>query len=216
MSILDGLVDKPGTLAVGGFSNDGKLVDFRATENVSRDLGAMASQFAATVAMLMGTFGASFSELSRLEMVPFYGWLYTGGEMSSVIQGNRWALLRTDQSQLRVPDPPREPTLDALLAMPGVRFAAYYTPDGNEIAHAQTISFDRPLHRTMTEIVASGTATFRGLATAFTHLTKASWGPPKVWVYSGGDWTVAASDCCWVLGEAGEAEITDLHRALAR
>ena len=216
MSILDGLVDKPGTLATGAFSYDGKLLDLRGTEQVSRELGAITSQFAATVAMLMGTFGASFSELTRLEMVPFYGWLYTGGDMSSVIQGNRWALLRTSESELRIPDPPEEPTLDGLVALPGVRFAAYYTPEGKEIAHAQTVDFDRALHRTMTEIVASGTATFRGLATAFTHLTKSKWGPPKVWIYSGGDWSVAASDCCWVLGESGEAEIADLHRALAR
>ena len=216
MSILDGLVDRPGTLAVGGFTNDGKLVDFRSGDDVSRDLGPMASQFAATIAMLMGTFGASFSELTRLQMVPFYGWLYSGGEMSSVIQGNRWAILRTGESPLRIPDPPQETTLEALLAIPGVRFAAYYSPDGREIAHVQTLSFDRALHRTVTEMVASATTTFRGLATAFSHLTKTSWTPPKVWVFSGGDWTIAASDCCWVLAEAGEAEIADLHRALAR
>lgn len=216
MSILDDLARRTGTVAVGRFTLEGKLVEYQSGENLPEEAAAAASQFAATIVMLMGTFGATFSELTRLPMVPFYGWLYSGGEMSSMIQGDRWALMRTEQSQFRVKAGEDDPQLGSLLEQPGVRFAAYYAPDGNEIAHAQTIGFARELHRNVTEIVASGTATFRGLGAAFSHLTKTPWAPPKVWIYSGGDWIVAASGSCWVLGEAGEADVLALHGALAR
>jgi len=216
MSILDDLGGKPGTLATGGFGHDGRLSDYQPNAPLGEAVGIMASQFAATIEMLMGTFGATFSELTRLEMVPFYGWVYSGGDMSAVIQRGRWALLRTAESDFRAPTADEDPLLSQLIERPGVRFAAYYTADGKEIAHTQSIGFERSVHRTVTEIVASGTATFRGLATAFSHLTKSPWGPPRVWIYSGGDWTIAANETCWVLGEAGVAEVLELHHVLMR
>jgi roadblock/LC7 domain-containing protein len=216
MAILDDLIGKPGTLAVGGFGPDGQLVDFHPPSGAPAAIGPMASQFAATVEMLMGTFGATFSELTGLAMVPFYGWVYSGGEMTSVIQARRFALLRTADSEFRCDAGGDGPLLADLLTRPGVRLAAYYAPDGKEIAHAQSIELERDVRRTLTEIVGSCSTTFRGLATAFSHLTKTPWSPPRVWVYSGGDWSIAASDCCWVLGEAGEAGVLDLHHALMR
>ena len=216
MSKLAGLIAKPGTLAAGEFRRDGKLVAFQSRDGVPKDLGAMASQFAATIEMLMGTFGASFSELSRLPMVPFHGWLYSGGDRTSTIQGRIWTIYQASESAYRAPAGDEPPGLEQIIEMQGVCLAAYCAPDGTEIACKQTLGFDRALRGTMTEMVTSATATFRGLSIAFGHLTKAPWGPPRVWIYSGGDWTIAASPTCWVLAEAGDADLFQLHAALIR
>lgn len=216
MSKLGALVAKPGALAAGEFSRDGKLVAFESREGVSKELGAMASQFAATIEMLMGTVGASFSEITGLPLVPFHGWLYTGGERTSTIQARIWTIYETSASPYRAPDLEEAPGLESLLALPGVGLAAYYAPDGNEIACKQTLGFDRELRGTMTELVASTTAAFRGLALAFGHLARAPWAPAKLWIYSGGDWTIAASPTCWLLAEAGDADLVELHGALVR
>jgi roadblock/LC7 domain-containing protein len=216
MSKLGELLAKPGALAVGEFNRDGKMVGFQSRQGVPKELGAMASQFAATIEMLMGTFGASFSELTRLPLVPFHGWLYSGGQRTSTIQARLWTIYETSASGYCPPDVDEAVGLEELLELPGVCLAAYYTPDGTEIACKQTLGFDRALRATMTELVASGTATFRGLSTAFGHLSKAPWGPTKVWIYSGGDWMIAASPTCWLLAEAGEGDVTELHAALIR
>ncbi len=216
MSKLGGIAAQPGMLALGEYTRDGKLVDFRSEHGVPKELGAMASQFAASIEMLMGTYGASLSEISRLPMVPFHGWLFTGGDRTSIIQDGVWEIFETSTSQYRAPDDADALGLEALGALPGVEFAAYYAPDGTEIAHRQTLDLDRSLHRSVTEIVASASSTFRGLSKAFALLTKAPWEPLRGWIYSGGDWTVAANPSCWVLAEAGESNISELHRALIR
>jgi roadblock/LC7 domain-containing protein len=214
--ILDRTIGKVGTVAVGEFTADGKLVAYKSNEAFSADLAMMTSQFAATTRMFLTTVAASFSHLTELPMVPYHGFIFSGGEMSSVTRQDHWAIVRTSESEFKPAKGGVELGLEELLRLPGVRLAGYYAVDGSEIACKQTIGFSPEVRATATQLVASTTTAFRGLATAFSYLSKSSWTPVKAWLYAGGDWVIAVSHCCWVLAEAGEAETDQLYRAVIR
>src|SRR5262249_25083110 len=156
-------------------------------------LAMMTSQFAATTRMFLSTVAASFSHLTELPMVPYQGFIFSGGEMSSVTRQDHWAIVRTSESEFKPvkKDDGVELGLEDLLRLSGVRLAGYYGADGGEIACKQTIGFSPAVRATATQLVASTTTAFRGLATAFSYLSKSSWTPVKAWLYAGGDWVIA-------------------------
>jgi roadblock/LC7 domain-containing protein len=214
--ILERTLGKAGTVAVGEFAPDGRLVTYKSSEAFTADLAMMTSQFAATIRMFLGTMAASLSHLTELPLVPYQGFIFSGGDMSSVIRQDHWAIVRTNVSEFRSTPQDPEYGLAEMLGLAGVRFAAYYTADGAEIACKQAIGLGREARATATELVAATTATFRGMATAFSCLSKTSWTPVKVWLYTGGDWTISVGPNCWILAESGAAETHELHRALMR
>jgi roadblock/LC7 domain-containing protein len=212
---LESNLAKPGAVATGRFTPDGRLVEKRAkSAEVTDELAGIASQFAATLSMVLRTFSASYSVLSGIPLVPFHGWIYSGGEMTSVVQNDVWTILRTDQSSFRRPQPVGEKTLQELLACHGVKLAAYYAPDGRLIAHAQSIPHSQELRATATQIVASVVNTASGLGMAFSRLGKQDWTPYNALIYSGGDWTIAASGTRWVLADSGECRGEQIYQAL--
>src|SRR5262245_10350956 len=194
--ILDRTIGKAGTVAVGEFAPDGKLVAHKSNEAFSADLAMMTSQFAATTRMYLSTVAASFSHLTGLPLVPYQGYIFSGGEMSSVTRQEHWAIVRTSESEFKPAKDAVESGLEDLLRLSGVRFACYYAADGGEIACKQTIGFSPEVRATVTQLVASTTTAFRGLATAFSHISKSSWVPVKAWLYAGGDWVIAVNPCC--------------------
>jgi roadblock/LC7 domain-containing protein len=214
--ILDRTIGQAGTVAVGEFAPDGKLVAYKSKDGFPAELAAIASQFAATVRMFLGTMAASFSHLTQLPVVPYQGFLFTGGDMSSVIRQDRWAVVTTAESEFKPIGDAVERSLEELLELSGVRLAAYHAPDGSEIACKQTMGFARDVRATATQLVASSTTALHGLATAFAHVSNGRWTPVHAWLYAGGDWIIAASPCSWILAEAGEAETSDLYRAILR
>jgi roadblock/LC7 domain-containing protein len=214
--VLERTIGKAGTVAVGEFTPDGKLVAYQSTEAFSAELAMMASQFAATVRMFLSTMAASFSHLSGLHLVPYQGLIFSGGDMSSVIRQDHWAIVRTAQSEFMPQPGAAERGLQELAGLHGVRLAAYYASEVGEIECKQALGLSPQVRGTATEIVASTTSALRGLATAFEHLSRTRWTPVKSWVYAGGDWVIGASPCCWLLAESGEAEAHELHRAVMR
>lgn len=211
---LESTLAKPGTLAAGRFTAEGKLVEYRANVELREELAVISSQFAATLSMLLGTFSASYSVLSGIPLVPFHGWTYSGGDMTSVVEGDLWSILRTEASSFRRPAPVREKALHELLSLHGVKLAAYYASDGGIIAHEQSMPLSHELRATATQIVATVVATSKGLAMAFSRLSKQSWTPFASLIYSGGDWTIAASSTRWILADAGECSVEEIYRAL--
>jgi roadblock/LC7 domain-containing protein len=166
------------------------------------------------MSMLLATFSASYSVLSGIPIVPLHGWIYSGGDMTSFIQGDLWSLMRTEASSFRPREPVREKPLHELLSLSGVKLAAYYAPDGTIIAHQQSFALSRELRETATQIVAAVVGTAKGLAMAFSRLSKESWTPYRILIYSGGDWMIAASGTRWVLADAGECSVEDIYQAL--
>src|SRR5712671_5555585 len=103
---LEKNLERPGAVAAGRFTADGRLVEKCAkSAEVTDELANMASQFTATFGMVLRTFSASYSELSGIPLVPFHGWIYSGGEMTSVVQNDVWTIYRTEESSFRRPEP---------------------------------------------------------------------------------------------------------------
>jgi len=212
---LESALGRPGAVAAGRFTADGRLVEkLSKSPDVTDDLAGIASQFAATMGMVLRTFSASYSVLSGIPLVPFHGWIFSGGEMTAVIQNDLWTMLHTDDSSFARPDSPTEKTLQQLLACNGVKLAAYYTPDGRLIAHAQSMPLSHELRESGTQIVASVVNTADGLSTAFGRLANNRWSPFGILMYSGGDWTIAATKTRWLLADAGECSIDEIYQAM--
>jgi len=95
MATLDDLLRLDGVVAAGEFAADGKLVDFKATMDMSPELAAMSAQFCATVTMLFDTLAGAFSQLSRMNWTPQQGWAYSGGDYTVAIGGNKGVFVET-------------------------------------------------------------------------------------------------------------------------
>ena len=84
-----------GVIAAGEFTADGKLVDYKANVDMSREMAEMSAQFCATVTMMFNTLAGSFSQLSQMNWVPQQGWAYSGGDMTVAIGGNKGVFIET-------------------------------------------------------------------------------------------------------------------------
>ncbi len=88
MTALENLLEIDGVVAVGEFTADGKLVDYKARMDMSQEMAEMSAQFCATVTMMFNTLAGSFSQLSQMKWVPQQGWMYAGGDMTVAVGGN--------------------------------------------------------------------------------------------------------------------------------
>jgi roadblock/LC7 domain-containing protein len=95
MATLDDLLKINGVIAAGEFTPDGRLVDFKAKTEMSKDLGILTAQFCATVTMLFNTLAAAHSKLSGMNWLPQQGWMYAGGEWTVAVGGTRGVFIET-------------------------------------------------------------------------------------------------------------------------
>jgi roadblock/LC7 domain-containing protein len=95
MATLDELLKLPGVMAAGEFSADGKLVDYKAKIEMSRELATMTAQFCASVTMMFNTLAGAFSQLSKMNWTPQKGWAYSGGDWTVAIGGRRGVFAQT-------------------------------------------------------------------------------------------------------------------------
>jgi len=95
MAGLDELVRIEGAAAAGEFTADGKLVDYRAKGDVSREQAEVSAQFCATVTMLFNTLAGALTPLSGMNWAPQQGWMYAGGDWTVAIGGNKGVFVET-------------------------------------------------------------------------------------------------------------------------
>ncbi|HEX3035426.1 MAG TPA: DUF2173 family protein [Thermodesulfobacteriota bacterium] len=95
MAKLDDLLKIEGVVAVGEFTADGELVDFKSKMDMSPEMAAMTAQFCATVTMMFNTLAGAYTKLSGMKWVPQQGWAYSGGEWTVAIGGNRGVFVET-------------------------------------------------------------------------------------------------------------------------
>jgi roadblock/LC7 domain-containing protein len=86
---LEELLRIDGVVAAGEFTPDGKLVDYKATMEMSPEMAAMTAQFCATVTMLFNTLAGAYTRLSGMNWLPQHGWMFAGGEWTVAIGGTR-------------------------------------------------------------------------------------------------------------------------------
>jgi len=95
MATLDDLLKMNGVVAAGEFTADGKLVDYKAKMDMSREMAAMTAQFCATVSMMFNTLAGAYAQLSKMNWSPQRGWMYAGGNYTVAIGGNRGVFVET-------------------------------------------------------------------------------------------------------------------------
>ena len=184
--ILERTIGKAGTVAVGQFTPDGKLVAYKSNEAFSAELAMMTSQFAATTRMFLSTVAASFSHLTELPLVPYHGLIFSGGDMSSVIRQDHWAIVRTSESEFMPSKGAAEPGLEDLLraARRPLRRLLHRRRRRDRLQADDRLPPGRCVPRRPSSSPRRRSA-FHGLATAFSHLSKSSWTPVKAWLYAG-------------------------------
>lgn len=95
---LDQLLAIDGVVAAGEFTTDGRLVDYRAHMDMSKELAEMSVQFCATVTMLFTTLGGAFTRLSGMNWSPQHGWMFAGGDYTVAVGGNRGVFVETPKA----------------------------------------------------------------------------------------------------------------------
>ena len=95
MASLEELLNLDGVVAAGEFTADGRLVDYKATMDMSQEMAEMSAQFCATVTMMFNTLAGAFSRLTQMNWVPQRGWMYAGGDMTVAIGGNKGVFAET-------------------------------------------------------------------------------------------------------------------------
>jgi roadblock/LC7 domain-containing protein len=95
MATLNELLGLKGVVAAGEFTPDGKLLDYKAKMDMSRDLAQTSAQFCASVAMLFNTLGGAFTHLSKMNWVPQKGWMYAGGDYTVAVGGTKGVFVET-------------------------------------------------------------------------------------------------------------------------
>jgi roadblock/LC7 domain-containing protein len=85
MATLDDLLKIEGVVAAGEFRDDGSLVDFRSTMDMSPEVAGVAARFCATVTMLFKSLSGAFEGISGMPWTPAQGWAYSGGDYTVAI-----------------------------------------------------------------------------------------------------------------------------------
>lgn len=97
-AILDELIGIDGIVCAIEFSPDGTLVDYRTQVDMPEEQASMTAQYCAAVTMLFNTMASSYSQLSDMHWVPQQGWMYSGGDWTIAIGGNRAVLVQTEEA----------------------------------------------------------------------------------------------------------------------
>ena len=95
MATLDELMKINGVVAAGEFTADGKLVDYKAKMDMSKEMAALTAQFCSTVTMMFNTLAAAYSKTSGMNWLPQHGWMYAGGDWTVAVGGNRGVFIET-------------------------------------------------------------------------------------------------------------------------
>jgi roadblock/LC7 domain-containing protein len=95
MASLGELLQMDGVFAVGEFTPDGRLVDYKSNAEMSQEQAAMSAQFCATISMLFGTMAGAFGQLSGMNWAPPRGWMYAGGDWTVAVGGNKGVFVET-------------------------------------------------------------------------------------------------------------------------
>ena len=98
MAPLDELLDIEGVVATGEYTPDGRLVDYKATIDMSQEMAEMTAQFTATVTMMFNTLASSYTQTSGMQWVPQQGWAYSGGDWTVAVGGNRGIFIETEKA----------------------------------------------------------------------------------------------------------------------
>ena len=85
-------------MAVGEFSIDGKMMDYKVKMDMSPKMAVMTAQFNATITIMFNTLASAFSQFSKMNWVPQQGWMYVGYGYGVALGGNRGVFVETSKA----------------------------------------------------------------------------------------------------------------------
>jgi roadblock/LC7 domain-containing protein len=98
---LDELLNFEGVAAAGIFSPEGKLVDYKSKMEMPKEMAQMTAKFCGTVNMMFDALASAYSELYKMNWVPQYNWMYSGGDWTVLISGTRGVFVETSKADLK-------------------------------------------------------------------------------------------------------------------
>jgi roadblock/LC7 domain-containing protein len=88
-SSVDILLELPGVVAAAEFSADGSVVDFKGDLDLLPPANQVATRLAARVSETFDQLASTYSSLSQMQWTPRRCWMYSGGDWTVVVGGNR-------------------------------------------------------------------------------------------------------------------------------
>ena len=97
---LDELLKFDGVMAAGIFNNEGKLVDYKASDGMPEEMARMTAKFCGAVNMVFDALGSAYTELYKMNWVPQHNWMYSGGDWTVIISGTRGVFVESSKADL--------------------------------------------------------------------------------------------------------------------
>jgi len=96
---LDELLKFDGVKAAGIFSPEGKLVDYKSTD-MPKEMAQMTAKFCGAVNIMFDALASAYTQLYKMNWIPQHNWMYSGGDWTVIISGNRGVFVESSKADL--------------------------------------------------------------------------------------------------------------------
>lgn len=97
---LDELLKFDGVMAAGIFSPEGMLVDYKSKTEMPKEMAQMTAKFCGAVNTMFDALSSAYTQLYKMNWVPQHNWMYSGGDWTVIISGNRGVFVETAKADL--------------------------------------------------------------------------------------------------------------------
>jgi len=97
---LDELLNFEGVMAAGIFNPEGKLVDYKSKTGMPKEMAQTTAKFCGAVNMMFDALASAYTQLYKMNWVPQHNWMYSGGDWTVMISGNRGVFVESSKADL--------------------------------------------------------------------------------------------------------------------
>ncbi len=97
---LDELLKFEGVREAGIFSPDGKLVEYKSKAEMPKEMAQMTAKFCGAVNMMFDALASAYTDLYKMNWIPQHNWMYSGGDWTVIISGNRGVFIESSKTDL--------------------------------------------------------------------------------------------------------------------
>ena len=97
---LDELLKFEGVMAAGIFNPEGKLVDYQSKTGMPKEMAQTTAKFCGAVNMMFDALASAYTQLYKMNWVPQHNWMYSGGDWTVMISGNRGVFVESSKADL--------------------------------------------------------------------------------------------------------------------
>ncbi|MCJ7444205.1 MAG: DUF2173 family protein [Methanotrichaceae archaeon] len=95
---LNELLKLDGVVAAGMFSPEGKLVEYKDKIDMPKEMAQMTAKFCGTVNTMFEALASAYTQLYKMNWVPQHSWMYSGGEWTVIIAGQRGVFVESSKA----------------------------------------------------------------------------------------------------------------------